>query len=70
MYQYLTSKQFGYPHVGYFDAILRLIINTMHLPIYMSNTNEYVHEPYVVTLSNRTPIFEWYMARLIVKNIH
>ena len=24
--------------------------------------------PYVVTLLNWTPIFDWYMARLVVKN--
>ena len=26
--------------------------------------------PYAVTLLYRTPIFEWYMARLVVKNGH
>lgn len=35
-------------------------------PIYPSN----VCEPNVVTLLNQTPVFELYMARLVVENKH
>ena len=33
----------------------------------LSHDNHKVFEPYVVTLLNQTPKFEWYMARLVVK---
>ena len=64
----LIHYDFGYGHLQVLLTFHSSQIHWLSFALYARFDN--VHRPFVVTLLNRMPTFEWYMASLVLTNKH